>query len=734
MAQAEFQKAAIKTYITLNSNIKTHLSNLDSIGSYFTGSNHVNEEEFEAFTKNYSKLDGVLAVCFCEPNGTEFIRYGFGDCEKYEHKSDYKHFPEDKAIAFGLKVKSSSGQAGIVNLVINLLPLTKSNHFTSRGQIDILNMSEVKESNSDNFTYVDSNITSLIHLDNNLALVYEAQKSQYNQGLSNLDILFLVLIGILFILGAYAYEVSLRHRAREEQAHRLEELNEIVSATPSCLKVITREGLLLDMNKQGLDLIETDCLESVYKANVYDIVEESHREKFKAFNERICDGAQESLVFEIIGLQGTRRWMETYAAPYTLKNGEIGHVAITNDITEKVNSEKEYQDQKLIAQHRAKLASIGELAAGVGHEINNPLSIIQGYVKSISKVAKEKKTLKYSDLSDYVEKIDTSIERISRILTGLRTFSRSDATDNEPFLPGQAIEESFNMLEEIYQKEGIELTLFKESLPENIFVEGNRGKFQQILMNLISNAKHAVEDKEDKHIQIRYSHENDIMKLEVKDSGAGIPDNLKNRIFDPFFTTKDVSEGTGIGLSLVHNFVTELGGKIHVESEYGMGSSFIVELPVLIQDEAPQLDNVVDLPPMKNSFKATAILADDEEDIRIILGDLLTEMGIDVTCVENGKQALDLYKKDPSKFDLIISDMKMPEMSGPKLLRHIRGDKSIKQPRFVFVTGGININFEDKDNELNQMIDGYIFKPFKEDEINKLLLSCIDGEEFKKAA
>ena len=116
---------------------------------------------------------------------------------------------------------------------------------------------------------------------------------------------------------------------------KLAELNDILLATPSCLKIINSKGELLEMNRQGLLLIEVEDMKSVLRQNVYDIVEESHRAKFIEFNERVCAGNKESLIFEIIGLKGTRRWMESYAAPYPLPGGETAHIAITNDITER---------------------------------------------------------------------------------------------------------------------------------------------------------------------------------------------------------------------------------------------------------------------------------------------------------------------------------------------------------------------------------------------------------------
>ena len=155
-------------------------------------------------------------------------------------------------------------------------------------------------------------------------------------------------------------------------------LREMIAATPSCLKIVDKEGKLLAMNPQGIQLIEAADEESVVGADVYSLVQEDHRESFIKLNKNVCSGENGHLIFEIIGLEGTRRWMETYAAPYVLTNGEYAQIAITNDITEKVEREKEIELQRQALIGSTRLASLGEMAGGIAHEINNPLGIIMG--------------------------------------------------------------------------------------------------------------------------------------------------------------------------------------------------------------------------------------------------------------------------------------------------------------------------------------------------------------------
>jgi PAS domain S-box-containing protein len=356
------------------------------------------------------------------------------------------------------------------------------------------------------------------------------------------------------------------------QQVKLDEMTQIVSSTPSCLKIIDDEGKLLDMNRQGLDLIGAVDLPQVFEANVYDIVEESHRENFKDFNERVCSGENGSLVFEIISLDGTRRWMETYAAPYKLPNGKTAHIAITNDISDKVKYEQELEEQKKLAQHSARLASIGELAAGVGHEINNPLAIAKGYLGILED------SLESRAEKEMISKSLSALDRIESITNGLRTFSRMDFSDTKPFSPHKAVNDSIDLIKGIYKTDGIE---FENNIKEqeDVFIKGNLGNFQQVLMNLISNSKDAMNGQSSKLIKITSSHNKDVFKLVVEDAGCGMSQAIIDKIYNPFFTTKDVGKGTGIGMSLVSNFIKDMGGNIDIDSVEGSGTKISISIP-----------------------------------------------------------------------------------------------------------------------------------------------------------
>ncbi|NCN95725.1 MAG: PAS domain S-box protein, partial [Bdellovibrionales bacterium] len=335
-------------------------------------------------------------------------------------------------------------------------------------------------------------------------------------------------------------------------------------------------------------------------------------------------------------------------------NGTEGLWSIAEDITEKLNQEEEVHRQKQIASHQSKLASIGELAAGVGHEINNPLAIVKGYLATIDKKI-ENRSLAQKDLISYLTKVDVAINRIAKIVQGLRTFSRSDTGDLAEFSAIEAVEESLGMIGEIYSREGIQMGLSNQ-VHQGLIINGNRGQFQQVLMNLLSNAKDATVNQEVRKIDIKINQDLKHIVIEIKDNGCGIPLRLQERIFDPFFTTKEVNKGTGIGLSLVHNFVKDLNGSIRVETKENEGSSFILQIPIASQlEEAVQKEVKKTEPsPKAPLFNGNVLIADDDEGIRDLLSEMLKDLGLNVTAVEDGSQAYDLYLQRQSDFDLII--------------------------------------------------------------------------------
>ncbi len=249
------------------------------------------------------------------------------------------------------------------------------------------------------------------------------------------------------------------------------------------------------------------------------------------------------------------------------------------EIINEMNLARDLETQKRISFHQSKLASIGELATGVAHEINNPLAIIQGQMETL------RRHMAKSGLEDEVflqktSKTLNSVERISHIVKGLRTFARADTIetkrlDLQPLLLG-----TVEMVREIYQKEGIDLQV---ELEEGLWVQGNSGRLQQVFVNLLNNARDAVLKTERraiflKAIVLKATQGPGGVEVSVADTGPGIPPELREKVFDPFFTTKEEGVGTGVGLALVNSIVREHEGSVDLDLTYKEGARMVVSL------------------------------------------------------------------------------------------------------------------------------------------------------------
>ena len=194
-----------------------------------------------------------------------------------------------------------------------------------------------------------------------------------------------------------------------------------------------------------------------------------------------------------------------------------------------------------------KLAEVGVLAAGVGHEINNPLSIAISALNSLERKLNNHEQYKYIEIQR------NSLLRIEKIVNGLRVYARGYSCANEIFSTHEAIINIFELLNEIYKKDSVSISLYLDA--EDVHVQGSYGKFQQVIMNLISNAKDALEEADRKEIHISsYNIKNDVV-IEVKDFGEGIPLENQSKIFDAFFTTKKIGKGTGLGLGISNKII-----------------------------------------------------------------------------------------------------------------------------------------------------------------------------------
>jgi len=223
-----------------------------------------------------------------------------------------------------------------------------------------------------------------------------------------------------------------------------------------------------------------------------------------------------------------------------------------------------------------KMASIGLLTAGIAHEINNPLFVITGYLDVLNE-SLEAGAISDEELSEIAEKLNTASQSIVKLVSGIKTFARIDETLPTPIDLNAAIQGSLNLVSYLYRQESIEMVNLLS--PGSPMIMGNVGTLQQVLMNLFSNAKDAMETSEEKVITVKTLEDNGSVQIEVADTGCGIHPAHIDRVFSRAYTTKPVGKGSGMGLDLVRRIVREMGGSIDVESEVSRGTTFRMVFP-----------------------------------------------------------------------------------------------------------------------------------------------------------
>ncbi len=376
---------------------------------------------------------------------------------------------------------------------------------------------------------------------------------------------------------------------------------------------------------------------------------------------------------------GRRIFIERTILPLRNEKSEIvGFRGVARDVTERKKVEEQRRLLELRAQMASRLASVGEMAAGVAHEINNPLTGVVGYAQLL---------LSRQDLPEDVRRdlkvINDGAQRVAGIVQRLLAFSRQTKLERRAVNINQLIESTLALRAYSLRTNNIEVTArLDPRLPDTV---ADPGQIQQVLLNLIINAEQALKEVRRKgKLTITTRKRGGIIEIKVRDNGPGIKPEVMDRIFDPFFTTRPAGEGTGLGLSLCYGIVTEHNGRIYAQSKPGRGATFIVELPVVT--EAPQ---PVQLPiELKAELAGVKILVvDDEPVIRQFVTTALGEQGCEVDAAAKAEEALEKIQKQ--RYHLILIDIKMPGMSGIHLYQRLRRIARSLAPRVVFVTGDV---------------------------------------------
>ncbi|MCB0391561.1 MAG: PAS domain-containing protein, partial [Bdellovibrionales bacterium] len=562
--------------IKINEKLQTHKEYIKHVNSYFKASKEVDANELFLFSQDYINKSVVELICFYDSRGEIFFEENkkLKDCETYINTEEGVIEVDTTKIILSVKLKSSETQSGLLKSVINFKTLIPEN-FNNKN-IDVTLTENTKNDILEEFYSYSEPISISDSKKYYIKITRPLTSAQIT--LNSYDLLILVLVISLVIL-----TIILIEKDRQKISAHLKERNFILNnlgiGTWSWnLKTNTLEW---DENNYSLFELEKNSTKNLFESWKDSLHPDSREQAINDFIYSVNNKNNLFAVYKILTSNNKIKYIGCKGEVMKDTDGNPESVyGITWDKTIEQEATLDLENQRLINQHQSKLASIGELAAGVGHEINNPLTIAIGFINLLEEKLNVNVETKNIFSDDLLKKIKIALKRIENIVLGLRTFSRTDQTQFEEFDVVDAFNESFNLLEGIYKKEGIEIITDEKIPPGKYIIKGNRGKLQQVFMNILSNAKHAVINSEVKNITVTIDVNDSNIILNFTDTGCGIPGELIDKIFDPFFTTKKTNEGTGLGLALVNNFINELNGTLKLTSAVGKGSTFTIILPL----------------------------------------------------------------------------------------------------------------------------------------------------------
>jgi len=401
--------------------------------------------------------------------------------------------------------------------------------------------------------------------------------------------------------------------------------------------------------------------------------------------------------------------------------------AIVRDITQQKKNEKEKRLVEKQLFHMQKIKTIGTLAGGIAHEFNNTLAPVLGYAAMCLDLIPEA-----DQTYDYVKRIEKSAKRARSLVKKILTYGRRDDCEKKPIKSDDVVHEAVTLIRSIVPAT---ITIREHIASNPGFILADENQIHQVIVNLCTNGYQAMQENggvlevQLANTEIGNGNDGDppnldpgtYVKITIRDTGTGIPDNIQERIFDPFFTTKEVGKGTGMGLSVVHGIVTRHGGAIAVSSSPGEGSVFTIYLPK--HNHINSVDGEKEEDSLPGSGRI--MIVDDETEIVEMVKLMLERKGFEASTFTECAEALAVFRQSPHLFDLVITDYTMPNMTGAefrKELLNIRADI-----RIILTTGG-TLPIAEKDI-LSQGFQALIMKPLTAGELITIVQRVLGSQK-----
>lgn len=405
------------------------------------------------------------------------------------------------------------------------------------------------------------------------------------------------LIAILFSLYALTSNIRLRNSRnllgleieRRQQLERqlLEKqnfLSTIIKTEPECVKLLSPEGMVLDINPAGAALVDAESPDQVLGKCIYNVVAQQDQAQYRALTERVFRGESGTLEFQIESYKGSMRWLETHAVPMRDAAGKIvALLGITRDITARKNAEEEARRHQQELARVCRLVTISEMAMTLAHELNQPLCAITSYMESLRNMAREYGDVSRDRLVEVAGKAAAQTERAGNIVRRVREFASTHESGKRSSQINSLIQEVINICITEARQRGVSVKLhLADDLPP---VLADPIQIQQVVLNLVRNGIEAMEELPDEFGMLEVTTrrvELNTIEVTVVDNGCGLPKAEVERAFTPFFTTKP--QGMGMGLSISRTIIKAHGGYLYLEAnKHESGTTARFSLPVLVE-------------------------------------------------------------------------------------------------------------------------------------------------------